>query len=62
MLPLEFLQLLACPICEGDLIQAEDGSSLHCKSCRRAYPIVDGIPVLLPEQTGTVLQTKCEAS
>ena len=62
MIPLEFIQILACPICKGGLNQSEDGSSLDCKSCNRAYPIVDGIPLLLPGQTDTGPQTGGEAS
>ncbi|MFA7405797.1 MAG: Trm112 family protein [Pelobacteraceae bacterium] len=57
MLPLELLQILACPICKGELAQSEDGSSLHCTPCNRDYPVIDGIPVLLKEQSGAI-QTK----
>jgi len=53
MLPLELLQILACPICKGGVIQIEDSSSLQCKPCDRVYPVVEGIPVLLPEQKNT---------
>jgi uncharacterized protein YbaR (Trm112 family) len=36
---------LACPACLGELRLEE--TRLLCASCRRAYPIVDGIPVLI---------------
>ena len=62
MLPLELLQILACPICKGELIQSEDGSSLQCKPCNSDYPVVEDIPILLPAQTGTALQTQGKAS
>jgi len=42
------LDQLACPACRGDL-RLED-ARLLCAQCRRAYPIVDGIPVLLVER------------
>lgn len=61
MLPLELLQILACPICKGELIQIEDGSPLQCKPCNRIYPVVEGIPILLPKQTDTSPWTRCEA-
>jgi uncharacterized protein YbaR (Trm112 family) len=48
MLSLGFLQILACPICKGELIQSKIGSFLQCKSCHRDYPVVEDIPVLLP--------------
>ena len=53
MLPFELLQILACPICKGELIQLEDGSTLQCKPCGRDYPVVEGIPILLPTRTVT---------
>jgi hypothetical protein len=36
---------LACPACLGEL--RLDESHLLCTACGRAYPIVDGIPVLI---------------
>jgi hypothetical protein len=36
---------LVCPACLGAL-RLEEGK-LHCAECGRAYPIVDGIPVLI---------------
>jgi hypothetical protein len=42
------LSQLACPACLGSLSQEE--SRLVCASCGRAYPIVDGIPVLIAER------------
>jgi uncharacterized protein YbaR (Trm112 family) len=41
------LALLACPV---DHARLEDRTtSLHCVACGRAYPIQDGIPVLLAD-------------
>gem|GEM_PF-540647 len=61
MLPPELIQILACPTCKGGLTQSENGSFLQCRPCNRDYPVVEGIPVLLPEQTDTVLRAECEA-
>ena len=46
----EFLEILACPVCRESLeFREKDGKErLVCKGCKRAYPIEDGIPVLLP--------------
>jgi uncharacterized protein YbaR (Trm112 family) len=44
-------ELLACPACFGSL--RLDGAHLKCAACRRAYPIVDGIPVLIAERAET---------
>lgn len=61
MLPPELLHILACPICKVELTPCEDGSYLQCKTCSRVYPIVDGIPVLIPAGKDSALRTKCEA-
>lgn len=45
----ELLALLACPVCRGDLTQA--GDKLICSACAVQYPIVDGIPDLMPYET-----------
>jgi hypothetical protein len=42
------LSQLACPACHGDLHL--DASHLLCVACARAYPIVDGIPVLIADR------------
>jgi hypothetical protein len=39
------LRWLVCPVCHGAL-DAED-AAIRCLGCRRLYPIVDGLPVLL---------------
>jgi uncharacterized protein YbaR (Trm112 family) len=44
----EVVAQLACPACFGDL-RLED-SRLVCGECGRAYPIIDGIPVLIVER------------
>ncbi len=40
--------LLACPVCRGGL--RLEKSKLICTECGRAYPVVDGIPVLIAGQ------------
>ncbi len=40
------LNQLACPACLGALRLGE--ARLVCVACARSYPIVDGIPVLIP--------------
>jgi len=44
------LEILACPMCRTEVILTPDGSGLVCRSCRRRYPIVDDIPVMLVEE------------
>lgn len=39
---------LSCPVCFGALRFSE--SFVACTTCARTYPIVDGIPVLIPQR------------
>jgi uncharacterized protein YbaR (Trm112 family) len=47
------LDQLACPACLGAL--RFDAAHLVCAGCGRAYPIVDGIPVLIAERAESPL-------
>jgi uncharacterized protein YbaR (Trm112 family) len=42
------LEQLACPVCFGELRLDASGLQILCSGCQRAYPLVDGIPVLIP--------------
>jgi uncharacterized protein len=44
----EDLRWVVCPVCHQPL-RLEAGT-IHCQGCGRRYPIVDGIPVLLPDR------------
>ena len=42
--------LLVCPRCKGALDDAADSASLICPACRLAYPVRDGIPIMLLDE------------
>jgi uncharacterized protein YbaR (Trm112 family) len=42
-------ELLACSVCRGELRLETD--RLICVGCGRTYPIVDGIPMLTPQNS-----------
>jgi uncharacterized protein YbaR (Trm112 family) len=46
----KLLDILACPICKGPLQYAKIQQVLVCRADRLAYPIRDGIPVMLEEE------------
>ena len=48
----ELLEIIVCPSCRGDLAvaPAADGVELVCQGCGLAYPVRDGIPVLLVDE------------
>ena len=41
------LEILACPICKGELVFDLANQELICKFDRVAYPVIDDIPVML---------------
>lgn len=43
----KLLDIVACPTCKGKLEYDKDAQQLICKAERLAYPITEGIPVLL---------------
>ncbi len=45
MIDEELKAILVCPACKGDLLFEE--TRIICPACKKAYPIRDGIPVML---------------
>ena len=46
----KLLEILACPLCKTEVVLTRDGTGLLCGTCRRRYPIVDDIPIMLIEE------------
>ena len=46
----KLLEMLVCPVTKGPLVYDRDKQELVSKSARLAYPIRDGIPVMLEEE------------
>lgn len=46
----KLLDILVCPLCKGPLVYKKDAQELLCKGDRLAFPIRDGIPVMLEEE------------
>jgi len=44
------LDILACPICKGPLVHHREQQVLVCRADRLAFPIKDGIPIMLEEE------------
>lgn len=44
------LDILACPICKSPLKYDKQGDQLICRADRLAFPVRDGIPVMLEEE------------
>jgi uncharacterized protein len=46
----KLLEILVCPVTKGPLVYDRERQELISKSARLAYPIRDGIPVMLEEE------------
>ncbi|MDB5451972.1 MAG: lpxK [Caulobacteraceae bacterium] len=44
------LEVLVCPLTHGALVYDRKAQELVSKSARLAYPIRDGVPLMLPEE------------
>ena len=44
------LEIVACPVCQGELLFDQAEQELICKFDRIAFPIIDDIPVMLEER------------
>jgi uncharacterized protein YbaR (Trm112 family) len=52
----KLLDILACPICKGKLAYHKTSQELICKFDKLAYPIRDGIPIMLEDQARPIAQ------
>ncbi len=50
----KLLELLVCPLTKGPLIYDQQRSELISKSAHLAYPVRDGIPIMLPSEARAV--------
>jgi uncharacterized protein YbaR (Trm112 family) len=46
----KLLDILVCPVCKGPLLYRKPEQELVCKADRLAFPIRDGIPVMLEDE------------
>ncbi|MEO5343858.1 MAG: Trm112 family protein [Gammaproteobacteria bacterium SHHR-1] len=44
------LEILVCPLCKGPLYYDKKAEELICRPDRLAYPVRDGIPVMLEDE------------
>ena len=50
MLDPKLLNILVCPVTKAPLIYNEETQELLCKASGLAYPVRDGIPVMLEDE------------
>ncbi len=55
------LDILVCPICKGKLKYLKKEQELVCLADALAFPIKDGIPVMLADEASTLSLDRVEA-
>ncbi len=50
----KLLELLACPLTKGPLSWDPERAELVSRAARLAYPVRDGIPIMLPSEARTL--------
>jgi uncharacterized protein len=56
----KLLEMLVCPVTKGPLVYDRERSELVSKSARLAYPIRDGIPVMLEDEARRLTPEEAE--
>jgi uncharacterized protein YbaR (Trm112 family) len=56
----KLLELLVCPVTKGPLVYDRERQELISRSAQLAYPIRDGIPVMLEEEARKLTPEECE--
>ena len=56
----KLLEILVCPVTKGTLVYDREHQELVSKSARLAYPIRDGIPVMLEDEARKITSDECE--
>lgn len=57
----KLLELLVCPVTKGPLTYDREAQELVSYSARLAYPVRDGIPVLLENEARTLSDDEIDA-
>lgn len=56
----KLLDILVCPVTKGPLIYDKKKQELISRSARLAYPVRDGIPVMLEEEARAISEEEME--
>ena len=50
----KLFEILACPLCKGDVKYHKETAELVCRPCGLAYPVRDDIPMMLEGEARTL--------
>ncbi len=55
------LEILVCPQTRGPLVYDRDHQELLSKKARLAYPVRDGVPIMLPDEARSLSDEELRA-
>lgn len=61
MLDKKLLEILACPICKGELHYDKSAKELVCAVDKLAFPVRDGVPVMLTAEARAMSSDELES-
>lgn len=61
MIDSRLLEILVCPVSRGPLVYRRDARELWSAQAGLAYPVQDGVPVLLEEEARTLTKEERES-
>ena len=56
----KLLEMLICPVSKGALVYRREQSELWCRASRLAYPVRDGVPVMLEAEARALTEDEYE--
>jgi len=56
LLDAKLLEILVCPVSKGALVYQRERNELWCRLSGLAYPVRDGIPVMLEEEARSLTE------
>ena len=56
----KLLEMLICPVSKGALTYRREVSELWCRASRLAYPVRDGVPVMLEAEARALTDEEYE--
>ena len=61
MLDRKLLEILACPICKGELHYDKNSKELVCTVDKLAFPVRDGVPIMLTAEARAMSSDELES-
>ena len=55
------LEILVCPVTKAPLEWRTEQQALWCRASRLAYPVRDGVPVMLEDEARTLSEEELQA-